>query len=218
MGIKTTVSAWKKRYVRFVEKQGFGIIAVICVAVITATAVWTDHDNSSYASPTPPVSQDISAAQLMQESLRAAVTVAPNPTTEPRVWHAPLKDTNILRPYDNERMVQSGVTGIWAIHDAVDLAADRGSMVYAMGDGIVLDAGEDRLNGVWLVIDHGDSIEALYAGLALGNGYLPGDSVRGGDIIGFTGAGLLEENDLPPHLHLRITNQGQSIDPLTLWK
>ena len=216
MGMKAVFKGMKNGYVRFVEKQGFAIITVLCVAVITATALWTGKEEV-YVSPTPPVSSDVSAAQLIQESLREATTPTPSPTEAPRQWLCPLEEAVILQPYSTSSMVQSQVTGIWSVHDGIDLQASQGSKVRAMSDGIVLDAGEDQLRGVWLLIDHGDGIEALYAGLAMAAAYIAGDSVRSGDVIGFVGAGLLEESNLGPHLHLRVTLDGASIDPTLLW-
>lgn len=207
----------QRAYMHFVERQGFPIIVTVCVAVIAATALWTRHQDAPYVSPTPPPSGDISAAQLLQQSLRDTVTPSPAPTATPQVWRAPLEEISILRGYDASAMVQSGVTGLWAIHDAVDLQASRGAKVRAMADGVVSDSGEDALLGVWLRLSHGDGVEALYAGLALNNDYRPGDPVRAGDVIGYVGGGPLEESDLPPHLHLRVTKEGQPIDPTAFW-
>lgn len=215
MSIKSAFTRIKDGYVRFVEKQGFAIITVVCVAVITATAVWSKQEEV-YVSPTPPVSHDVSAAQLMQQSLREAATPSPVPTETPRPWTPPLDEITVLRPFDADSMVQSGVTGIWAIHDAVDLATQRGAKVYAIADGVVLSTGKDQLQGVWLLIDHSGT-EALYAGLALQADYLPGDKVFSGDMIGYTGSGPLDETDLGAHLHLRVTQAGKAVDPLTLW-
>lgn len=207
----------RKAYLRFVERQGFPIIVTVCVAVIVATALWTGRQEDPYVSPTPPPSGDVSAAQLLQQSMREAVTHSPAPTAAPLVWRAPLDESTILRSYDASVMVQSGVTGLWAIHDAVDLQAARGAKVRAIADGTVLDAGKDALQGVWLLLSHADGVEALYAGLALNNDYRSGDQVRAGDVIGYVGSGLLDESDLPPHMHLRVTRDGHSIDPASLW-
>lgn len=215
MSIKSAFIRIRDGYVRFAEKQGFAIITVVCVAVITATAVWSKQEEV-YVSPTPPVSHDVSAAQLVQQSLREAITPSPAPTKMPRQWTPPLDEIIVLRPFDEDSMVQSGVTGIWAIHDAVDLAAKRGAKVYAMTDGVVLSTGEDQLQGVWLLIDHSD-IEALYAGLALQADYRSGDKVFSGDVIGYAGGGPLDETDLGAHLHLRMTQAGKTIDPLKFW-
>lgn len=217
MGIKTFLLHAKDRYTAFVEHQGFPIIVTVCVAVITATAVWTGSRQESYVSPTPPAADHISAAQLLQQSLKEAATPTPAPTETPRRWQAPLRNITVLQAYDAKKMILNSTTGIWAIHDAVDLQCSPGEKILAMSDGIVLASGNDKLNGAWLLIDHGDGIEALYAGMAVTGAYIPGDEVRMGSAIGYAGHGPADETDLSSHLHLRITQNGHSIDPFTLW-
>lgn len=216
--MKKFIRRLRDGYVAFVEKQGFPVIVTVCVAVITATALWTGQREEAWVAPTPPVAGDVSAAQLLQQSLRDAVTASPAPTAAPRVGLSPLETTTVLRPFSAEIMTCSSVTGIWAVHDAVDLQAGRGDQVRAMGDGIVSAAGEDKLQGVWLRIDHGNGVEALYAGMAMSGAYAAGDKVQAGDVIGFAGSGPLDETDLAAHLHLRVTQDGHAIDPCTLWE
>lgn len=208
----------RERYIRFVEKQGFAIITVVCVATITATALWSNHHEDSYVAPTPPVSRDVSAAQLLQQRLQDTAAPSPAPTEAPRTWLPPLAQTEVLRAYSPDHMAYSGVTGLWSIHNGVDLAATPGSTVSAIADGIVKDAGENPLLGAWLCIDHGDSVEALYAGMALSAAYIAGDQVRAGAVVGYTGNGPVDESDLAPHLHLQVTQDGVPIDPCTLWR
>lgn len=206
----------RDRCVRFAEKEGFPLIVTVCVAVITLSALWTGRHESAYVSPTPPVREQ-SAAQLLQQSLREAATPTPSPTPAPAVWLPPLKDYTVLQPFDMETMRQSSTTGIWQLHAGVDLAAARGTPVYAMSRGEIAAQGEDALWGVWFRIDHG-GIGCLYAGLAAAGDFRPGDTVEAGDTLGFTGDGPLEEQGLGPHLHLEATQNGVPTDPLTLWK
>ncbi len=206
-----------KWYVHFVDHQGFPIIVTVCVAVITATALWTGRSEAEYVAPTPPVGQSISAAQLLQQSLQNASTSTPSPTSTARTWLSPLENTEVLYGFSTDTFKQGNRTGLWQIHDAVDLRCSPGDPVRAMANGSVLDDGHDDLYGSWLLIDHGDGIEALYAGMALNAAYTTGDAVKAGATIGFAGKGLLEEADLPPHLHLRVTQNDVAIDPVTLW-
>lgn len=215
--MKAALHRIKEGYIRFVEKQGFPIIVTVCVAVITATALWTGQQEEAYVAPTPPVAADISAAQLLQQSLREAATATPAPTEAPRLWTPPLEEFSVLQGFSTDKMVPSGVTGVWSIHAAADLQAERGAQVHAVSDGTVIAAGDDPLLGVWLRIDHGDGYESLYAGMALAGAYITGDEVDAGDVIGFVGDGLLEETDLGPHLHLAVTQEGQPVDPLRLF-
>lgn len=204
------------RLLQFAEKQGFPLIVTVCVAVITASALWTGRNEAAYVSPTPPVVRDISAAQLMQESIRNAATPSPSPTTAPEKWIPPLKDLHILRPFDDQHMQQSGVTGVWRIHTGTDLAASKGEPIYAMARGEILENGQDDLQGVWFRIDH-SGIVVLYAGMIAAGDFLAGDVVEAGDTLGFAGNCLLEESDLGPHLHLEAMQNGELIDPTCLW-
>ena len=131
-------------YSQFVEKQGFPIIVTVCVAIMTAAAVWSSEREPAYVTPTPPVGQSASAAQILQQSLREAATPSPLPTAQPVVYFPPLEQPVVLRPFHAEHMVQ-GTSGIWAIHDAVDLQSTKGTKVDAIADGHVIAAGEDAL-------------------------------------------------------------------------
>lgn len=217
MGFRVFFDRIRKSYVQFVEKQGFPIIVTVCTGVIVATAVWTGSREHVYTAPTPPPSGDISAAQLIQQSLRSAVPATPIPVQTPRPWHPPLDEIRILRPFDTSCMVKGALTELWYFHDAVDLAAASGSRVYAIADGTVSAAGKDQLLGEWLRIDHDNGVEAFYAGMVLTEPYIVGDRVFGGDTIGYVGKGIQDETDLPAHLHLQVTKDGLPIDPSMLW-
>lgn len=213
---KTRWKRFEEGYTRFVEKQGFAVIITVCVAVITGTAVWTKQQREPYAAPTPPVMQDVSAAQLIQESMKNAATPSPAPTDAPVIWVQPVKACRVLQAFDGTRMVQSGVTGIWALHDAIDLAADAGEPIAAMAEGVVTACGQEGIRGSWVQVEHPEGVVAEYAGMSLLAAIEPGDRVRAGQTLGFGGNGMVGETDLGPHLHLRITRDGTAIDPVFL--
>lgn len=204
-------------YSRFVEQQGFPIIVTICVAVITATAVWTNRQEDIWVAPTPPPAADQSVAQLIQQSLRQVSTPEPVKLAEPIPWTQPLEKSTVLQGFSMEEMIRSEMTGIWRVHDAVDLQADPGSKVHAIRDGVVLENGVDHLHGAWLLVDHGDGYQALYAALASVGAFIAGDLMQAGDVIGFVGNNMIEERHLSPHLHLQVTKDGVPVDPVLLW-
>lgn len=49
-------------------------------------------------------------------------------------------------------------------------------------------------------------------------GLQAGDPVTQGQTLGFVGEGPLVERDLEPHLHLRVTRDGNAVDPTLLWQ
>ena len=213
--MKASFQRIRNTYVRFVDKQGFPIIVTLCVAVITATALWTRRQEALPASPTPP-SANVPAAQLIQQALRDVATPSPSPSVTPRRWSAPLEEISVLTPFSRETMVECSIPGVWTVHAAVDLGCQRGEPIRAMADGTVISAGQDKLRGAWLRIDHGDSVEVLYAGMAATADYITGDAVKAGGIIGYGGNSMAEETKIGPHLHVQAVQDGQTIDPLAL--
>ncbi len=96
-------------------------------------------------------------------------------------------------------------------HMAVDLAAPRGTPVYAADTGRVVKAGWSEIGyGYRIIIDHGIDYVTLYAHLS--EYYVqPGDIVQKGEMIGRVGS---TGNSTGPHLHFEIRDYGYLIDPL----
>ena len=212
------ISKCKNTYLQFTEKQGFPVIVTVCVAVITFSAIWTKKQEEPWIAPTPPPANHISAAGLIQQSLRQALTAEPTSRPSPPPWHAPLDEIIILQDYSTNELIYFEGVGLYQLHDAVDLQASPGTPVRSIAEGTVIDAGKDALYGSWITIQHTDDITVTFSGLELIASYLPGDRVYPGDTLAFTGIGMPLESHLPPHLHMRVTQDGVAIDPLTLWE
>ena len=124
----------------------------------------------------------------------------------------------VITPFDNARIHASGVTGVWRLHDAIDLGGNIGDPVLAMSDGVVAEVREGGVEGACVVIAHSPALLAEYMGMVGLAGLQAGDPVDKGQTLGFLGSGMLDETDLQPHLHLRVTREDQAIDPALLWK
>ncbi len=193
----------KKVKRRFREGQGTALLVVVCVAIITTSAVWTRQD----AQPLPDGSEQ-PVAQLIQQ------TLPPSPTpTATAAWVLPVQGT-VIGAFSLD-LVQSSVTGVWRIHDAADIACSLGSEVLAPADGVVTSIGEDTRRGKWLTVAF-DAATAELAGLAEITVSV-GEAVRLGQVIAISGEGPADERDAEPHIHLRVMQQGQTIDPMGLF-
>jgi len=83
-------------------------------------------------------------------------------------------------------------------HTGVDIAAPEGTPVKASGDGIVILSGKDYFyTGNMVVIDHGQSLQTIYAHLKEAT-VQEGDKVTKGEIIGYVGK---TGRATGPHLH-----------------
>src|SRR3972149_3730347 len=94
-------------------------------------------------------------------------------------------------------------------HYGIDLAAPEALPVYAAASGTVESAGEDKIFGRLIVIEHGNGFKTSYGH----NSKLlkkSGDRVRRGDIIAPSGnTGI----STAPHVHYEIQHNGTTVDP-----
>lgn len=93
-------------------------------------------------------------------------------------------------------------------HYGTDLAANTGTAVQAFADGKIKAIGEDESFGNYMIIDHADGFESLYAHCS--ELLQSGGDVKKGDVIarvGQTGAAT------GPHLHFELTHDGVYLNP-----
>lgn len=98
----------------------------------------------------------------------------------------------------------------WERHKALDIGAPKGAPVVAADSGYVVYAGWSNVGyGYYLVIDHGNGFQTLYAHLSW---YYPeaGASVKKGELIGRIGA---TGKATGPHLHFEIRLNGVQRNP-----
>lgn len=105
------------------------------------------------------------------------------------------------------------VTGVWAMHRGVDLAAPYGTPVFATSDGTVAKAGWLGGYGIMVVLRHGAGIETRYGHLSAVS-VRPGTQVRQGQLVGYVGS---TGRSTGPHLHYEIRRGGNAIDPEQVW-
>lgn len=100
------------------------------------------------------------------------------------------------------------------VHPGVDIAVPIGSPVRAAGGGSVLQAGEDPEYGLFVVVEHPDSLQSKYGHLSRLT-VTPGQLVQAGQVLGLSGN---TGRSSAPHLHFEIRREGTPIDPRTMLK
>lgn len=104
------------------------------------------------------------------------------------------------------------ISGAYALHTGVDIAADKGTPIVAAYNGVVEDTGVGAKSGNYVRMLHADGSETLYchcSEIAADEGAV----IRAGEIIAFVGSTGWSTG---PHLHFEIHKNGNSIDPLTV--
>lgn len=105
------------------------------------------------------------------------------------------------------------VTGEYKNHGGTDIGASYGSAIYAADSGTVVYS-SDGWNGGWgnyVMIDHGNGMQTLYAHMS-SRAVSVGQTVSAGQTIGYVGSTGMSTG---PHLHFEMYINGSRIDPQT---
>jgi len=110
-----------------------------------------------------------------------------------------------IRPCDGTLSRDFGMhndpfTGTYQPHNGMDIAAPRGTSVYATADGIVKFAGYQTKLGRTIIIDHGNGIRTYYGHLNMIK-VAKGQKINRHDLIGQVGSSGYSTG---PHLHYEI--------------
>ena len=229
----------------FMAGKGFYIVLLLCVAALGVSGYYlfsgfTDPPGQTVSAPVtvvvtpkptvratpvptnapvPPSTATPRPTPAATPIPTAAATPAPTPAPTPAtatasVFTWPVKG-ELLRGYAIETLSYDETMGDWRTHDGVDIAALAGTEVVAPAGGTVDNIYQSDLMGTTLVIRHADDVLSICSNLAAVPTVEIGDTVRTGDVIGSVGDGAIMEDALPSHLHLSMTKNGVSVDPLS---
>lgn len=107
------------------------------------------------------------------------------------------------------------ILGRYIMHTGVDLAANRGTAVYATGNGVVImDSGGGTGYGKQILIDHGFGYKTRYAHLDQID-VVTGQQVIRGEKIGEVGS---TGRSTSPHLHYEVIYMGNHVNPINYFR
>lgn len=105
------------------------------------------------------------------------------------------------------------INGSTAFHNGIDIAANRGTPIYAVKDGVVTRADWYSGYGNCVIIYHGGGVSTLYGHCDNGGSSYPtfevsvGDTVKAGDVIAYVGT---TGRSTGYHLHFGVMNNASS--------
>ena len=102
------------------------------------------------------------------------------------------------------------ILNVKRMHDGIDIITDRGTPVYATGNGIAESVGYQGGLGLTIEINHGFGYRSIYAHLSKTR-IKEGQKISRGDLIGNSGSSGLSSG---PHLHYEIHHNGVKQNPV----
>jgi len=145
------------------------------------------------------------------------VTPTPTPPIPPPSTVLPLEDFELGKLASLNRLVFHSSLNNWRTHNGVNFNAEAGSVVGSIRAGTVLSVEHTQLEGGIVTIQHANGFVSSYHGLASDIRVEEGDTVSAGAIIGTVAAVRPVARGEGSHLHLRVRQNGNLIDPLTLF-
>jgi len=268
----------RKGFLEFLDKKGFYIILILCIAVVGATAVFVTTNNVTSSKQdlnaekiipdelsddsitdveTEPVEESPigSAATLPEKAVavndtggkaeKATDTVAQKTETKPAAPKTDSKspantnkepadkkttDTKSTGKAQNQEFIMPVVGGVtfvfaqdklvysktleeWRTHSGIDLAADRGTAVKVVADGVVSEIKNDPRFGITVIVNHDNGLQTVYANLASDDMVNPNQKLKQGDIIGCVGNTALFESAEQSHLHFEVLKDNEIVNP-----
>lgn len=123
-------------------------------------------------------------------------------------WIKPLKSYTLTSAFG---MRVHPISGVYKMHEGVDLSAPQGTPIYAAKSGKVTTTSYQAGGaGYYVSINHGDGFSSIYMHMTH---YIvkPGDYVNAGQVIGYVGS---TGGSTGPHLHFGISYNGTYVNPM----
>lgn len=126
--------------------------------------------------------------------------------TSNSTWLRPCSYTMLTSPFGQR---DTGIAGASTYHQGVDLAAPKGTPVYASRSGVVTAATYGNSAGYYVTINHGDGFSSIYMHMEYSSVSV-GTRVSAGQVIGAVGKTGVASGY---HLHFGIAYNGVYVNP-----
>lgn len=119
----------------------------------------------------------------------------------------------IICEYAKDNLIYSETLKEWITHTAIDIKADKTSVIKSAADGIIKSIVNDPRYGLTVVIQHEDGYETVYSNLLTAEFIVVGEEVTQGQTIGTVGNTAAFESNMDCHLHFELLKDGEYLDP-----
>ena len=123
------------------------------------------------------------------------------------LWLVPCTYSRVSSPFGYR---YHPTTGEYSMHKGVDLAAPKGTPIYATRSGYVNVATYHETAGNYITINHRDGYTSVYMHMTH---YIvkPGEEVKAGQLVGYVGS---TGRSTGPHLHCGLHSYGTYVNPM----
>lgn len=174
----------------------------------------TTNSNTNTTNKNTETNKKVNATNAQADTNKNTKTET-KPTTETK------KEINFIKPtegeiiceFAKENLIYSETLKEWITHTAIDIKADKTSVIKSAADGIVKSIVNDPRYGLTIVIEHDEGYETVYSNLLTAEFVVEGEEVKQGQTIGTAGNTASFESSMECHLHFELLKDGEYLDP-----
>jgi murein DD-endopeptidase MepM/ murein hydrolase activator NlpD len=125
----------------------------------------------------------------------------------------PVQGASIIKDYVGASVVYNQTLGLYTGHKAIDFAAEEGTVVSCVYDGVVESIEISKVNGTTVTVDHGNGLKSVYNSIEAVESLQEGATVLKGDALGTVSTNNKTEHLDGAHLHFEVLENGVKTDP-----
>lgn len=119
----------------------------------------------------------------------------------------------VICEFAKDNLIYSETLKEWITHTAIDIKADKTSVIKSSADGVVKSIVNDPRYGLTVVIEHDEGYETVYSNLLTAEFVVVGEEVAQGQTIGTAGNTASFESSMECHLHFELLKDGEYLNP-----
>lgn len=181
----------------------------IIMYMLSRTSGKLENDSSQISSKSNDGEQEIS------ESVSSEIgkTVEEPKETKKEITFVNPVEGEIIGEYAKDNLIYSETLKEWITHTAIDIKADKTSVIKSAADGIVKTILNDPRYGLTVIVEHDDGYETVYSNLLTAEFVVEGEEIKQGQTIGTAGNTASFESSMECHLHFELLKDGEYLNP-----
>ena len=175
----------------------------------------SDKTEETSENTNAPVSNETSGANEAKEEKPVTEVKEEQPIKEVKKEITFVKPTDgeIIGEFANENLIYSETLKEWITHTAIDIKADKTSVIKSAADGVVRSIVNDPRYGLTVIVEHDDGYETVYSNLLTAEFVVEGEEIKQGQTIGTAGNTASFESNMECHLHFELLKNGEYLNP-----
>lgn len=212
---KVRMSSEKRFYLWTAIGCALAMIAIIVVAVAVSGGTGVQQqggvNNSQHSSVSVPEDSSSSAPSGGNQGNVDNSGEGNQTVVKPEGMVMPVESAAVLNEYG---FYHNQTLNTYYEHEGVDFAAEAGSNVFCVDDGVVESIyKDDLLLGTEIVVDHGDGLKSVYRFVTEAENLQVGASVEKGQVIATVAEANGNEYKDGAHLHFEMRKDNVCVDP-----